>query len=114
MLFDSKPAPKRRRYWLWLSLLFLAAVLAFPRVVRRRDAGRTRAEAAQEMVEMLMAFDKNGDGKLDRSELPERMQGLVDRGDTDHDGFLTTEEIRKLADLQAPVWAANESRGDRR
>jgi hypothetical protein len=61
-----------------------------------------------------MAFDKNGDGKLERAELPERMQGLLDRGDSDHSGFLTAEEIRALADLQAPIWAANERRGDRR
>ena len=112
-MFDSKPSRKRGRYWLWLSLLFVAAVLAAPRIFRERDASHTRAEAAQEMVEMLMAFDKNGDGKLERAELPERMLGLLERGDTDHDGFLTAKEIRKLADLQAPVWAANERRGDR-
>jgi Ca2+-binding EF-hand superfamily protein len=50
----------------------------------------------------LMAFDANGDGKLSRSELPERFQGLFTRGDTNGDGFLTPDEIRKMAAAQAP------------
>jgi cytochrome c2 len=58
------------------------------------------ADFSDEMVKTLMAFDKDGDGKLSRSEVPERMQGLFDRGDTNKDGFLTREEIRKLASTQ--------------
>ena len=50
-----------------------------------------------EMVKTLMAFDADADGKLSRSELPERFQGIFDRGDENHDGFLTVEEIRKIA-----------------
>jgi Ca2+-binding EF-hand superfamily protein len=47
---------------------------------------------------MLMAFDANGNGQLEKSEVPERMQGLFDRGDTNHDGVLTRDEIAKLAE----------------
>jgi Ca2+-binding EF-hand superfamily protein len=56
------------------------------------------ADFSNDMVKTLMAFDKDGDGKLSRSEVPERMQGLFDRGDTNKDGFLTPEEIRRLAE----------------
>ena len=45
----------------------------------------------------MMAFDKNGDGKLDKDELPERMAGMLERGDLDKDGFLTREELAQLA-----------------
>jgi Ca2+-binding EF-hand superfamily protein len=72
----------------------------------RRGEGRENsgpeAGSPDDMVATLMAFDKNKDGKLSKSELPERMQGLFDRGDLNHDGFLTPDEIRKLT-AQAPT-----------
>ena len=43
-----------------------------------------------------MQFDKNGDGKLSKDELPERLQGLFEKGDLDKDGFLSKEEIIKI------------------
>jgi Ca2+-binding EF-hand superfamily protein len=55
----------------------------------------------EETVKTLMAFDANGDGKLTRDELPERMRGLFDRADENKDGFVTADEIRKLAAAQA-------------
>src|SRR5579863_2869306 len=60
------------------------------------EAGE-RGPSSSDLVKTLMAFDKNGDGKLERSELPERLQGLFDRGDVNKDGVLTVDEIRKLA-----------------
>jgi hypothetical protein len=51
----------------------------------------------EDMVERLLAYDKNKDGKVTKDELPERMQGLIARGDTNKDGALDKEEIRKLA-----------------
>ncbi len=67
-----------------------------------------------ETVKTLMAFDANGDGKLSRSELPERFQGIFDRGDENKDGFLTPEEIRKMAGAQAapPDSGRPSGRGD--
>lgn len=55
---------------------------------------------AEEMVTRLMQFDKNGDGKLSKDELPERMQGMLERGDANKDGFLTKDEIKKLAESE--------------
>jgi Ca2+-binding EF-hand superfamily protein len=53
-----------------------------------------------EQVQRLMAFDKNGDGELTKEELPARMQRLLDRADTDHNGRLTATEIRAMAASQ--------------
>ena len=49
------------------------------------------------MVTRLMAFDTNADGRVASAELPERMRGLVDRGDADGDNALATREVRDLA-----------------
>jgi len=58
-------------------------------------------DVVEETVKALMTFDANGDGKLSRSELPERFQGIFDRGDENKDGFLTPDEIRKVSAAQA-------------
>jgi Ca2+-binding EF-hand superfamily protein len=54
-----------------------------------------------EMVATLMAFDKNKDGKLTKAEVPERLQGLFDRADANHDGILTADEIKAAFASQA-------------
>jgi len=55
----------------------------------------------KELVDQLMTFDKNKDGKLDREELPERMAGILDRADANKDGLVDREELTKLAEQQA-------------
>jgi hypothetical protein len=50
-----------------------------------------------DIVERIMAFDKNKDGKVTKDELPERLHYLIDRGDLNKDGALDRDEIRKLA-----------------
>ena len=71
---------------------------------RGRGEGEDNAapDVVEETVKTLMAFDANGDGKLSRSELPGRFQGLFDRADGNQDGFLAPDEIRKMAAAQAP------------
>ena len=56
-----------------------------------------------DIIARLMAFDKNKDGKITRDELPERMQFLIDLGDTNKDGALDRDEIKKLAASRATV-----------
>jgi hypothetical protein len=53
--------------------------------------------SVDDIVERIMAFDKNKDGKVTKDELPERMHGLIARGDTNKDGALDRDEIKKLA-----------------
>jgi hypothetical protein len=52
---------------------------------------------ADEVVARMMSFDRNRDGRIEASELPDRMQNLFDRGDTGRDGTLDGAEIRRLA-----------------
>jgi Ca2+-binding EF-hand superfamily protein len=56
---------------------------------------------AEELLATLLTWDKNKDGKLDKSEIPERQQGILDRGDTDKNGVLDAAELRKLTADQA-------------
>jgi Ca2+-binding EF-hand superfamily protein len=59
----------------------------------RTDAGAS----PDQLVTQLMSFDKNGDGVLTIDELPDRLHPLFTRGDANHDGKLTPDEIRQLA-----------------
>src|SRR4051794_14645540 len=67
---------------------------------RRGSEGESAPPAASDLVSRLMSFDANGDGKLTKSEVPDRMQGLFDRADTDKDGVLNQSELTKLAEAQ--------------
>jgi hypothetical protein len=59
--------------------------------------GKKGTVTADQIVERVLSFDKNSDGKLTAEELPERMQHLIALGDVNKDGALDREEIRKLA-----------------
>ena len=45
-----------------------------------------------------MSNDKNGDGKVTKDELPEFMQRILDRADTNHDGAIDKAEAQKMAE----------------
>jgi hypothetical protein len=44
----------------------------------------------------VMRFDKDGDGKVSKEEVPERMQSFFDRLDPNGDGFIDKEEAAKM------------------
>lgn len=64
-----------------------------------REGGR-EGGAPDDLVRTLLGFDANADGKLEKSEVPERMQGLFARGDQNQDGVLNAEELKALAGRQ--------------
>src|SRR6188768_2590901 len=45
-------------------------------------------------AEMIKRFDKNADGKLEVSELPEHMQKFMGKADANADGVITGEELK--------------------
>ncbi|HEY0468490.1 MAG TPA: hypothetical protein VGC79_30050 [Polyangiaceae bacterium] len=45
-------------------------------------------------AELVKRFDKNADGKLELSELPEQMQKFMGKADTNGDGVITVEELK--------------------
>ena len=59
-----------------------------------RTGGAFSGEA---IITQLMAFDKNGDGKLSKEEIPQRLQKLLDRGDTNKDNILDRAELLVLS-----------------
>jgi hypothetical protein len=84
---------------LGLGLLTLAGIAQEPKDKPARKGG---PPAASSLVERLMAFDKNKDGKLTRDEITdERLLRLFDRADANKDGVVTKEELTALAKKMA-------------
>jgi hypothetical protein len=54
------------------------------------------ASSPAAVIERLVSFDVDADRRISRDELPERMQGLVARGDRNADAALDAEEILAL------------------
>ncbi|MDR3622154.1 MAG: EF-hand domain-containing protein [Paludisphaera borealis] len=58
----------------------------------------TKAADAENLVKRMMAFDKDGDGKLTRAEIADkRLERLFDRADADKNGQVTKDELTALA-----------------
>jgi hypothetical protein len=53
------------------------------------------------MVAQLMTFDKNSDGKLSRDELPGGIHAVIERADTNKDGFVDRAELTTFAEQAA-------------
>jgi CubicO group peptidase (beta-lactamase class C family) len=53
-------------------------------------------EPPAKLDDRLKRFDKNGDGKLQKDEVPEALLKLFERIDANKDGFVTPEEAAKL------------------
>jgi Ca2+-binding EF-hand superfamily protein len=68
--------------------------------------------AGTELLTRLMVMDRNGDGVLTVSEVPERMKPMFERGDANHDGKLTGEEIKAMAATQADPQGRPVGRGN--
>jgi hypothetical protein len=60
--------------------------------------GRPGGGAGGDMVARIMGYDKNGDGKVTKSELPEFLQRILTRVDTNKDGAIDKAEAQKMAE----------------
>jgi Ca2+-binding EF-hand superfamily protein len=79
---------------------------------RGEEGDGPRPASDDDLTETLMAFDRNGDGKLTRAEVPERFQGIFDRADANKDGELTPAELKQSAATQTPSSTPERGRGD--
>jgi hypothetical protein len=85
-------------------LLLAAGCLALVATATAQPPGGDRGKArpkdgdGKSLVERMMAFDKNKDGKLTRDEITDpRLLRLFDRADANKDGVVTREELEALA-----------------
>ncbi len=51
-----------------------------------------------DIAERIMSNDKNNDGKVTKDELPEFMQRMLDRADTNKDGAIDRDEAKAMAE----------------
>lgn len=87
-------------------------------VVKSDTAASARVQAAAAPVgqgdsRFLQHFDKNGDGKVEVSELPPKMQARLASADTNKDGVLSTEELQaNRAEHRKAKFAREDKNGD--
>lgn len=89
-------------------LLFAATLLAQPHRPGRPES------SPDAFVNRMMAYDANRDGKLTRNEITdERLLELFERADSNHDGIVTSTELKALY-IAESAWLENDRPPDRR
>ena len=66
-----------------------------------KKAEKPLSDAAQRMITQLLEMDTNGDGSLQKSEMPERALNMFDRLDANKDGVIDPAELRAMAERRA-------------
>src|SRR5207248_6618154 len=51
----------------------------------------------EDVVDRIMSLDKTNSGNVTKDDLPERLQYLIEKGDTNKDGALDRDEVKALA-----------------
>ena len=80
-----------------------------------QEAARPPRGGGRGFAEMLLQQDANGDGKLQRSEMPERMARVFDRLDANSDDVIDQEELKAMPSRSRPRsrWAPTRGRAKR-
>lgn len=65
--------------------------------VREHFARRGQGNMGAAMISQAMLLDRNGDGKIDASEIPERGRAIFARFDLDRDGVIDEQELEAAA-----------------
>jgi Ca2+-binding EF-hand superfamily protein len=82
-----------------LALITVLSAASFSALPALADAGASHGPRGQHGYDQLVArFDANKDGKLQVTELPERMQKHLGTADANKDGVLTKEELSAKKD----------------
>lgn len=88
-----------------------APVIRGDQIVSSKPEAVVARVTSDEIVSRLLSFDRDRDGKLAMSELTERMQPLMARGDKNRDGLLDAKEIVKIATAPAPSFRPEQEQG---
>jgi hypothetical protein len=92
------------RYWKSILTIALMGTLGFYGFSLAQPPGGPRGGrngpgvSTDDLIQRILRYDKDKDGKVSKNELPDRMQHLLDMGDTNKDGFLDKDEIKALAE----------------
>jgi Ca2+-binding EF-hand superfamily protein len=62
---------------------------------------RARQNSGAQLQELIVQFDKDGDGRISKTEFVNGPTPLFDRADKDHNGELNAEELAELKTLLA-------------
>ena len=81
---------------LMVGLMISADVIAQPPT--RQDGQQPQQRTAAEFISRLRSMDVNKDGKIAKDELPERMQSILTRVDTNKDEVIDEQELKTLED----------------
>jgi peroxiredoxin/mono/diheme cytochrome c family protein len=91
----SNPDSKKTVRWgdqTWDEMMIGYFDLAIPRDPAHPDAA-AKVDTASRIELIAQTFDRNGDGKITKDELPERLKPLFDSLDKTKKGYLTPEEL---------------------
>ena len=81
---------------LMVGLMISADVIAQP--PNRQEGQQPQQRTAAEFISRLRSMDVNKDGKIAKDELPERMQSILTRVDTNKDEVIDEQELKTLED----------------
>jgi Ca2+-binding EF-hand superfamily protein len=83
--------------WILISAITALSFSALPAMAHEGAEPRT---GHRDPAALVKHFDRNGDGKLQLTELPDRMKARLAPADTNGDGVLTAEELTARHEAQ--------------